>query len=77
MPDLVPKCTKNRVFGNFNLNSLKPTFHEQVEKSLRQTASTATPLAFNQQLNYGTKVIGVCQNALFCPVGSRTVTWQS
>src|SRR6266446_2027841 len=26
--------------------------------------------------NYGTSITGACQNATFCPVGSRTVTWQ-
>src|ERR1039457_3912015 len=26
---------------------------------------------------YGTSMMGACQNAAFCPPGSRTVTWQS
>src|SRR2546428_11063508 len=29
-----------------------------------------------RRYNYGTSITGACQNATFCPVGSRTVTWQ-
>ena len=31
---------------------------------------------FGIALSYGTSITGACQKAAFCPVGSRTVTWQ-